>query len=105
MGAFAAISRPEDLRGVLKDGTRAGERGLAVYVRRSTETGPRLGMVVRAPNAVIRNRVKRRLRAAFREAGPVGGTDVVIRADGRAAGKDFQEMVKIIRGALGVSRA
>ena len=62
-------------------------------------------MVVRAPNAVIRNRVKRRLRAAFREAGPVGGTDVVIRADERAAGKDFQEMVSIIRDALSGSRA
>ena len=105
MGSFASISRPADFRGVLRDGARAGERGLAVYVRRSTGTVPRLGMVVRAPNAVIRNRVKRRLRAAFREVRPTGGTDVVIRADGRAAGKDFQEMVSIIRDALSGSRA
>jgi ribonuclease P protein component len=73
---------------------------LSVYVRASGRPEARLGLVVRARDAVTRNRVKRRLRAAVGEAGPRGGTDVVIRADDRAVGRDFQEMVAIVRAAL-----
>ena len=100
MGTFASLHRPADFSGVLATGARAGGRGMTVYVRRVDEGEPRLGLIVRAPRAVVRNRIKRRLRAAFRVAGPSGGADVVIRADERAAGKDFQEMVMMIEGAL-----
>ena len=71
-----------------------------MYVKPSAGAEARLGLVVRAPSAVIRNRVKRRLRAAFRQVGAESGTDVVIRADARAAGKDFQEMVALLKRAL-----
>jgi ribonuclease P protein component len=64
----------------------------------------RLGMSVRtrARSAVDRNRVKRRLRAAFPSAVPPG-YDVLVRADDRAVEGDFQELVKHLRTA--VSRA
>jgi ribonuclease P protein component len=101
MDTFASISRPADFRRVLAEGRRAGDRGLVVYVGPAADREPRLGLVVRASGAVLRNRIKRRLRAAFRAAGPSGGIDVVIRADERAAGKDFQEMVAMIEDALG----
>ena len=96
---YASITRPVDFRAVLGDGVRSGDRGLTVHVRR-TGAEARLGLVVKASTAVTRNRVKRRLRAAAREAGLATGSDVVIRADERAAGKDFQEMVATIRGAI-----
>ena len=101
MGSIASLTRPADFRAVMADGERSGGRGMTVYVRRSQDNGPRLGLVVKASGSVSRNRVKRRLRAAVQAAGPAVGTDVVIRADDRAAGRDFQEMVTIVRGALG----
>ena len=100
MGSVASISRPSDFRKAFAEGERSGGRGLTIYVRRSGSPDTRLGLVVRAPRAVVRNRVKRRLRAAFRAAGPVGGVDVVMRADDSSAGRDFQEMVATIQEAL-----
>src|SRR5688572_28007062 len=97
---YASITRPVDNRAVLGDGVRSGDRGLTVHVRKTGAAEARLGLVVKASTAVTRNRVKRRLRAAAREAGLATGSDVVIRADERAAGKDFQEMVATIRGAI-----
>jgi ribonuclease P protein component len=78
---------------------RAG--GLTVFVSRRPEgTAPsRIGMSVRAHGSVERNRVRRRLRAAFRAAAPPG-YDVVIRTDRGAASVDFQELVKYVEMAL-----
>lgn len=62
--------------------------------------GPsRLGLAVsaRAVGAVQRNRIKRRVRAAFRGAAPAG-LDVVVRARPLAATADFQELEENLRG-------
>ena len=65
------------------------------------ETGEpsRLGLAVpaRAGGAVQRNRIKRRLRSAFRSSAP-SGLDVVIRAGAGAASVDFQELERDMKG-------
>ena len=61
----------------------------------------RLGLAVRCKQgAVARNRVKRRLRAAFLQIGPVGGYDVVVRADDRLLGIEYSTLVEDLRVAL-----
>lgn len=58
--------------------------------------------MVRAPNrAVVRNRIKRRIHAAFIACGPAAGYDVVIRADARAETMPFT----VLTGALGKALA
>jgi len=44
--------------------------------------------------------VKRRLRAAFLEAGPVGGYDVVVRADDRLLSIEYSTLVEDLKMAL-----
>lgn len=63
--------------------------------------GPsRLGLAVpaRSGGAVQRNRIKRRIRAAFREAAPATGVEVVVRARPEASHVKFQEMEELLRG-------
>ena len=77
---------------------------MAVAARAEPNAPSRLGMNVRtrAGTAVARNRIKRRLRAAFVAAAPPGH-DVVVRADERAAMEGFHELVISMKTA--VSRA
>jgi ribonuclease P protein component len=73
-----------------------------VVARRRPEGGPsRLGMSVRtgAGSAVERNRIRRRVRAAFVAAAPPG-YDVVVRADASVAQTSYQELVSNMKDAL-----
>lgn len=81
-----------------------------VHARRTdTRTGKpsRVGFVVSkgVGGAVVRNRVKRRLRAhmAARVGGIPAGTDLVIRANPAAAAADFAELGAALD--LGLARA
>ncbi|MDQ3767102.1 MAG: ribonuclease P protein component, partial [Actinomycetota bacterium] len=96
---------------VLHGGRRAGARGVVVCAlparvagRQATESvSTRMGVVVRAPNqAVVRNRIKRRIRAAFVACDPAVGYDVVIRADERAESMSFTDLTGALNGALTV---
>ena len=49
-------------------------------------------MPARVGGAVMRNRIKRRLRASFMSAQLPPGVDVVVRANGQASSVDFQEL-------------
>ncbi len=51
-------------------------------------------------NAVVRNRARRRLRAAVAEAGPPPGTDLVVLATSQVVGVRFDELVGWVRRAL-----
>jgi ribonuclease P protein component len=65
------------------------------------EEPSRLGLAVRSQQgAVARNRVKRRLRAAFVHADPMEGYDVVLRGDDRLLGVDYSTLVEDLRIAL-----
>lgn len=79
--------------------TRAGSRILVVHANVTdsrAELPPRVGFVVSKAvgNAVVRNRTKRRLRAAMATqlAGIPAGVDVVVRAQPTASGATFAEL-------------
>lgn len=72
--------------------------GVASVAPASRESS-RLGLAVprSAGGAVVRNRIKRRIRAAFLAAGAALGHDVVIHARAEAVGMPFQEMEDELR--------
>ena len=96
-----------DFERVYARGRRARRDGLTVWVAPSDPGGSaRLGLAVpgRAGNAVVRNRIRRRIRHAFRATGPTG-IDVVVRADAEAASRNFQELTSDLGAALEAARA
>jgi ribonuclease P protein component len=65
------------------------------------EEPSRLGLAVRCKGgAVARNLVKRRLRAAFRQADPADGYDFVLRADDRVLDIEYSTLVEELESAL-----
>lgn len=93
----------EEFRRVLSEGTRARRGPLAVTVAPGADpSGPaRLGIAVRVARgrAVVRNRIRRRVKEAFRSAARPG-RDVVVRADDRVLGMSFQELTVTLEGAM-----
>jgi ribonuclease P protein component len=90
----------------VRSGRRAGARALVVHLHTDgTSTfPPRVGLVVSKAvgNAVVRNRVKRRLRhqiAPHLDTLPVG-TSVVLRALPAAAGCTSAELAEELRAGL-----
>ena len=80
----------EDFRRVTRRGVRAGSPSIVVYAGPAPSgSDVRVGIIVGRPvgNAVIRNRVKRRLRhlAARHLPSTPAGVDLVVRALPRAA--------------------
>lgn len=95
---------------MLEGSRKAGGNGVTCYALPASDSGgqareptpSRVGLVVRAPNrAVVRNRIKRRLRAAFVACDPEAGYDVVVRADERAKDMSFTELTGRLNQALG----
>jgi len=62
-----------------------------------------LAVPSRVGGAVVRNRIKRRLRASFVRASLPAGLDVVVRARAEAATMDFQELESTLAGLGGAS--
>lgn len=79
-------------------GKSAADSRLALYVRGNGQRANRLGLTVstKVGCAVVRNRVRRRLREIYRlhEDGLVGGRDVVVVARTRAASSDYHQLEK-----------
>lgn len=98
----SSLSSPRDFRRVLSDGRAFRPRWATIHVTpRSEASAPsRLGLAVpsRVGGAVDRNRIKRRVRAAFRLAAPPTGLDVVVRARPDALRVDYQELEDSLRG-------
>jgi len=125
--ADARIRSSQDFGSALKRGRRAARGGVVVHwapANSSTEdtaaqppTPPaavanrtaRAGFVVSKAvgNAVVRNKVKRRLRHAVAAELPhwPPGTDVVVRATPRAAERDFAELQRDLTEAVQSARA
>lgn len=85
----------------MRNGVRI-RRGAVTVVRMERGAGPaRVGLAVgrRAGKAVVRNRVKRRLRAAMAEAGLPSGADYVVTADASAASAPFEALCGWLREA------
>ncbi|WP_405218740.1 ribonuclease P protein component [Agrococcus sp. Ld7] len=77
------IVRGDDFRRVVRTGRRAGCEFAVVHRAQPEAAAARFGFIVskRVGNAVVRNRVKRRLSALVRaELGDIETADIVIRA-------------------------
>lgn len=83
-------------RRAYQKGKTAADGRLALYVRRRGGQGNRLGLTVstKLGHAVVRNRVRRRLREIYRlhEDQLIGGVDVVVVARVRAAHSRYSQL-------------
>ncbi len=105
MARPASVTRPEDFREIFVHGRKVSDGETAVFALRSEAGAPtQLGLAVRAPSAVERNRVKRRLRAAFAAAHVPLGTRIVARSRPSSPEPDFQRLVKLFARAAGEGR-
>jgi len=89
---------------VLRGGRSRASRGIVVHVREQDGGGQaRLGLVVpkAVGGAVVRNRMKRRLRAIWREAGPGAGIECVIVVRTEAASLSYGELRETVEHCLG----
>lgn len=58
-----------------------------------------MGVTARAPSAVVRNRIKRRLRSAVVLC-DTGGMDAVVSGDESVAQMPWQDLIRHMKGAL-----
>lgn len=88
------IRDSETFRLVVRQGRRHGGRYCVVHAFRSEEAGYRVGFVVSKSvgNAVVRNRVKRRLRHIVADLPLLPGSCLVVRALPRSSQASFDEM-------------
>ncbi|TDN91050.1 ribonuclease P protein component [Microbacterium sp. BK668] len=91
------LTRGAEYKAVVRRGRRCAAAHTVTYVMTSADSGAaRFGFIVskQVGSAVVRNTVRRRLKAVCREAlGDVRpGAEVVIRALPSAAGADYSEL-------------
>lgn len=83
-------------RRLYRKGSTAADSRLAIYVRRNGRPGNRLGLTVstKVGHAVVRNRLRRRLREIYRlhEASFQSGWDLVVVARSRAVQADYRTL-------------
>lgn len=83
-------------RRLYRKGNTAADSRLAIYVRRNGRPGNRLGLTVstKVGHAVVRNRLRRRLREIYRlhEASFQPGWDLVVVARSRAVQADYRTL-------------
>ena len=96
MKKTVTIKENHIFRRLYQKGQSAVSPWLAVYVRRTGRPGNRIGLTVstKLGHAVVRNRVRRRLREIYRshEARLADGLDMVIVARVRAASASYWEL-------------
>lgn len=92
-------------------GSTAGNRYLVVYCRRNGREVSRLGITVstKLGHAVVRNRIRRRLREIYRlhEAQITPGYDIVVVARGAATEAEFTALTRAflsLCGKLGLTQ-
>ncbi|WP_346232841.1 ribonuclease P protein component [Parafrigoribacterium mesophilum] len=99
------VIRAEEYRGTVRRGRRITSSHFVVYLRKRADDAPvRFGFIVSKTvgNAVTRNRVRRRLKAAcFRLLADLApGNDIVVRALPGAAQADWATLLHEVRTAL-----
>ncbi|WP_258066255.1 ribonuclease P protein component [Pseudoclavibacter sp. RFBA6] len=92
------VTKGDDYQAIVRRGVRVGARGITVSVREREQhdTPTRFGFIVskRVGVAVVRNRIRRRLKAVSRELLPeIGpGFDIVYRVHPEAAELGFDDL-------------
>ena len=96
------LRRPGDFDAVYKAGKIEGNRLLVVRCRASGATPSRIGFVTAKAvgGAVVRNRVKRRLRAIASASDILDGLDIVVSARRPAADESFASLGRSLRTLL-----
>ena len=98
MDVRCTLKKNSDFRRLYARGKSAVNPYMVVYCRRSKEKNNRLGYTVstKLGHAVVRNRVRRRLREIYRlNAHKLSsGYDIVVVARTRCVGADYQKMEK-----------
>lgn len=96
----ARLRRRQDFRAVLRAGRRYANRLVALYVLPRGEGPSRIGISAgrRIGPAVVRNRVRRRLREASRALGPAvePGRDVVLIGRSEAFTAEFASLTRAV---------
>lgn len=96
MNMRVTLKKNSDFRRLYAKGKSAVTPYMVVYCRRSRESENRLGYTVSAKlgHAVVRNRVRRRLREIYRLNAPQlkKGYDIVIVARSRCVGAEYAKM-------------
>ncbi len=111
MNSRCTLKKNSDFRRLYAKGKSAVTPFLAVYCRRNSRGVNRMGYTVsaRLGGAVVRNRVRRRLREIARLSAPdmKTGWDIVVVARMRAVAASYAELERAYRGAcsrLGLTR-
>ena len=107
-----SLKKNYQFRRAYNRGKSAPEPCLVVYIRRNGSRDNKLGVTVsnKLGNAVVRNRVRRRLREIYRlhENSMRRGFDIVIVARGKSVGADYWRLdAEFLRACarLGLSKA
>ncbi len=91
-----SLKKNYEFRRLYGKGRSAATPLLVVYCRRGRSGGNRLGITVsnKIGNAVVRNRVRRRLREIYRLAEPrfKRGREIVVVARTRSVGAEYREL-------------
>ena len=92
------LRRRADFDALTRHGSARRHRLFIVRVRRNGLGRVRYGFAVsrRVGGAVVRNRVRRRLRALMRELPPCGGYDVLVSARPAVAEARFEEIRQVL---------
>jgi len=100
------LRRPADFAAVYRRGRSTPGGSLAIRSLKTDLPESRVGFAVgkRIGNAVVRNRVKRRLRAAITSLELEPGWDIVINARPTSAAKQYAELHAELSGLLKRSR-
>lgn len=93
------LASRRDFEAVWRAGMRARRDGIVAAVIPAARGSERVGLIARAGSAVVRNRIKRRLRSGFEDC-EFRGMDAVVSGDESVARIPYEDLVGHMKDAL-----